>query len=403
MPRPDLRNIAIVAHVDHGKTTLVDPMLRQSGTFRENEQVAERVMDSNDLERERGITILAKNTSVRWKGRQDQHRRHPRPLRLRRRGRAHADDGRRRAAPRRRRRRTAPADALRAPQVPRARVPGHRGHQQDRPPATPAPTRSSPRSSTCSATSKRATRRPTSRPSTPSARHGHRQARARRRSARTSSRSSRPSSTRFRRPPAIPTRRCRSSSATSPTTTTSAGSRSAASCRAPSRKAQTIVGHRREGQHARRSDQGALHLRRAEAHRRASRRRRARTSPSPGIDEIDIGDTIATAETAASRCPASTSKQPTIKMKIGVNTSPFAGKCKASKYLTSRQLRERLENETKQEPRHQARDDRQPRHVHRLRPRRAAARHPRRDDAPRGLRDGALATPRSSPRRSTAS
>ncbi len=62
-----LRNVAIVAHVDHGKTTLVDHMLKQAGTFRENEAVAERVMDSNDLERERGITILAKNTSVRWR------------------------------------------------------------------------------------------------------------------------------------------------------------------------------------------------------------------------------------------------------------------------------------------------------------------------------------------------
>ena len=68
-PRPyALRNIAIVAHVDHGKTTLVDQMLWQAGTFRANEVVAERVMDSNDLERERGITILAKNTSVRWRG-----------------------------------------------------------------------------------------------------------------------------------------------------------------------------------------------------------------------------------------------------------------------------------------------------------------------------------------------
>jgi GTP-binding protein len=66
MPRKDLRNIAIVAHVDHGKTTLVDHMLRQAGTFRENEALTERVMDSNDLEKERGITILAKNTSVRW-------------------------------------------------------------------------------------------------------------------------------------------------------------------------------------------------------------------------------------------------------------------------------------------------------------------------------------------------
>ena len=63
-----IRNIAIIAHVDHGKTTLVDAMLRQSGTFRANEQVAERVMDSNDLERERGITILAKNTAIFYEG-----------------------------------------------------------------------------------------------------------------------------------------------------------------------------------------------------------------------------------------------------------------------------------------------------------------------------------------------
>ncbi len=64
--RKDIRNIAIIAHVDHGKTTLVDAMLKQSGTFRENEQVRERVMDSMDLERERGITIMAKNTSVHY-------------------------------------------------------------------------------------------------------------------------------------------------------------------------------------------------------------------------------------------------------------------------------------------------------------------------------------------------
>ena len=62
--RNDLRNIAIIAHVDHGKTTLVDGMLRQAHIFRDNQQVAERVMDSNDLERERGITILAKNTAI---------------------------------------------------------------------------------------------------------------------------------------------------------------------------------------------------------------------------------------------------------------------------------------------------------------------------------------------------
>lgn len=68
MQREDVRNIAIIAHVDHGKTTLVDQLLKQSGIFRSNEVVADRVMDSNDIERERGITILAKNTAVHYKG-----------------------------------------------------------------------------------------------------------------------------------------------------------------------------------------------------------------------------------------------------------------------------------------------------------------------------------------------
>ena len=66
--REDIRNIAIIAHVDHGKTTLVDAMLRQSGIFRTNEKVADRVMDSNDLEREKGITIMSKNTAVLYNG-----------------------------------------------------------------------------------------------------------------------------------------------------------------------------------------------------------------------------------------------------------------------------------------------------------------------------------------------
>ena len=70
MVRNDLRNVAIIAHVDHGKTTLVDAMLRQSGAFRDNQVVAERVMDSGDIERERGITILL----LHLQGCQDQHR-----------------------------------------------------------------------------------------------------------------------------------------------------------------------------------------------------------------------------------------------------------------------------------------------------------------------------------------
>ena len=65
--REDVRNVAIIAHVDHGKTTLVDELLKQSGVFREGQTVAERIMDSNDIERERGITILSKNTAVMYK------------------------------------------------------------------------------------------------------------------------------------------------------------------------------------------------------------------------------------------------------------------------------------------------------------------------------------------------
>ena len=67
----ELRNIAIIAHVDHGKTTLIDVLLKQTGAFRDNQRVVERAMDSNDLERERGITILAKCTSLVWKNTRD--------------------------------------------------------------------------------------------------------------------------------------------------------------------------------------------------------------------------------------------------------------------------------------------------------------------------------------------
>ena len=86
MQKENIRNVAIIAHVDHGKTTLVDCLLRQSGVFRANEQVQERVMDSGDLERERGITILSKNTAIKYKELQNKHNRYAGPCGLRRRG-----------------------------------------------------------------------------------------------------------------------------------------------------------------------------------------------------------------------------------------------------------------------------------------------------------------------------
>ena len=76
--REDVRNVAIIAHVDHGKTTLVDQLLKQSGVFRENQEVQERVMDSNDIERERGITILSKEYCCSLQGNENQHHRHSR-------------------------------------------------------------------------------------------------------------------------------------------------------------------------------------------------------------------------------------------------------------------------------------------------------------------------------------
>ena len=142
MQNEKLRNVAIIAHVDHGKTTLVDEMLKQGGVYRENQETVERVMDSGDLERERGITILAKNTAIH----------------IERRAKinivdtpGHADfggevervleDGQRRHPAGGRRRGPHAPDPLCASEGAGAGPPGHRGGQQDRPPGRPHPTR----------------------------------------------------------------------------------------------------------------------------------------------------------------------------------------------------------------------------------------------------------------------
>lgn len=98
MVREDIRNIAIIAHVDHGKTTLVDQMLKQGGVYHENQQTVDRVMDSGAIERERGITILAKNTAVHYGKTKINIVDTPRSRGLRRRSGTRAENGGRRAA-----------------------------------------------------------------------------------------------------------------------------------------------------------------------------------------------------------------------------------------------------------------------------------------------------------------
>ena len=320
-------------------------MLRQSGTFRDNEQVAERVMDSDDLERERGITILAKNTSLRWKGVKVNIVDTP----------GHSDFGGEVE-------RTLMmadgalllVDAAEGP-LPQTRFVLRKCLERgfpvivvinkiDRQDARPHEVLSEVFDLFCDLEASDA--------QTDFPGHlRHRQAGLAKRELADEATDLVPlfETILEKVPPApgdpdaplqiiicnLDPRRLRRP----------ARGRSHRAA-APSRKARTSSSSASKGTH-RGIDQGALHLRGPEAHGRASRRRRARTSPSPGIDEIDIGDTIATAEQPGRAARASSSKSRRSRCKIGVNTSPFAGTSKASKFLTSRQLRERLENEAK--------------------------------------------------------
>ena len=135
--REDVRNIAIIAHVDHGKTTLVDELLKQSGVFRANQEVAERVMDSNDIERERGITILSKNTAVIYKNTKINIIRHSRPCGFRRRGGTGPENGKRRHSRSGCFRRSHAPDQIRPAKGARTAASRHRLHQQNRQAGSP--------------------------------------------------------------------------------------------------------------------------------------------------------------------------------------------------------------------------------------------------------------------------
>jgi predicted membrane GTPase involved in stress response len=325
--RPDLRNVAIVAHVDHGKTTLVDAMLWQSGVFRANQDVAERVMDSMDLEREKGITILAKNTAVRYGSGAVKINIIDTP--------GHADfggevergcDGRRGRAARRRLsegplpqtrfvlRKALEASACRScSSSTRSTGP------------TPASPRSSTRSTSCSSTSTPTRSRSTSRSSTASPGPGRPVARPGRRhaGAPTSSRCSRPCSTRSRRPPTTDGAPCR------PHVT----NLDASPVRRPPRAVPGPRGHDPQGPAGRlvprdgtveRVKITELYITEAldASGRRGRPRRDHRDRRAPG--RHDRRDPRRPRRPAP--LPVITVDEPSLSMTIGINTSPLAGR-----------------------------------------------------------------------------
>ena len=319
--RGELRNVAIVAHVDHGKTTLVDAMLRASGAFGERAELVDRVMDSGDLEREKGITILAKHTAIDWHGMTVNVVDTP----------GHADfggeverglsmvDG---VAPARRRLRgPAPADPVRAAQDPHRRPARRAGRQQDRPRRTPGSPRSSTRASSCSwswPTSSTSTRttppscstcpsstpaaapaaRPASAPPTATLPDSPGPAAAVRRPAR-----HRAAARRTTRTP-----RCRRTSPTSTPPASSAASRCAGSARARSAAASRSPGAAPTARSPASRSPSCCAPRRSPACRPTARAR-ATSSPSPA-SRTSRSATPSPTRTTPSRCPASTSTSP---------------------------------------------------------------------------------------------
>ena len=355
-------------------------MLWQSGAFRENQDVHDRVMDSNDLERERGITILAKNTAVRYGGTQDQHHRHARARRLRRRGRASADDGRRRPAPGRRRRGPAAADALRAAQGARAAAARDPRRSTRSTGPTPASPRSSTRSSSCSSTSTPTSTRSISRSSTRTRRAGL--ATLDPDAPGQGSRAAVPDDPRHVPPPSYeeghPLQALVTNLDASPYLGRLALCR-IAQRRAPARQTACCVPRRRHD--GARQDHRLSTVTRSSLASPSKRPAPARSSRSPASTTShrrDAGRPRRSASAARDHVD-----EPSLSMTIGINTSPPAGL--DGKLLTARQVRNRLEQELVGNVSLRVLD-RRARRLGRAGPRRAAARGPGRDDAARGLR-----------------
>ena len=351
--REDIRNVAIIAHVDHGKTTLVDGLLKQSNVFRENQQVGELIMDSNDLERERGITILAKNTADHAIGDiKINIIDTPGPRGLRRRGRARAQHGRRRACcwstpskVRCRRRASCCKKAL------ELGLQADRRHQQDRPPRCARRAGAHPgRRTSFLRAGDATTSSSTSRSSTRS--RGQRRRRAT--SSTTATRTwSRCFETIIAHVPAPvvdvdgAVRRCWSPRST---TTTTSGKhrhrphhRAARSATAMTRPASST----RDGRCYARSCQPGLHLRGPGRVGGGARRRRA---TSCAVDRHRGRRTSATRSPTPSRpeaLPIIEIEEPTLKMTFGVSTSPASPGGRAS---SSRRVRSRRGSSTSWSP-----------------------------------------------------
>ena len=337
--RDDLRNVAIVAHVDHGKTTLVDALLHQSGAFGAHEEVETRVMDSMDLERERGITILAKNTAVDYKGVKINIVDTP----------GHADfggeverslemvDGV-----------LLLVDAAEGP-LPQTRFVLRKAlegglpvilviNKVDRPDARIGEVLT--RSRTCSSTSTR-TRTSSTSPSSTRTPSAAGRAWTRRCPATASSRCSTCCSSTSRRRATSPTTRCRRWSRTSTPPRTSGAWRSAACATGRSRKGQRIGWCRADGT-VESGQLGELFVTEALDRVPAESAGPGEIIAVAGLDDVTIGETLADPDDPRP-LPVITVDEPSLSITLGVNTSPLAGR--EGKKVTARQIKARLDRE----------------------------------------------------------